>query len=111
MRKARYDPGALRHRVEIQQAAIVGDGAGGHVENWSTMATVFAAIEPLRASDRFGADQRLESVTHRVTIRARGDVESGMRLARDGRVLDIRTVHDPDETGRYLTLGVEEQGR
>lgn len=46
-----------------------------------------------------------------MTIRWRADVASGMRLVHDGRILDIRTVRDPDETARYLTLEALEEGR
>jgi SPP1 family predicted phage head-tail adaptor len=72
---------------------------------------LFAKLEPIAARDRFGADQTLEEVTHRVTIRHRADVASGMRLARDMRKFLILTVHDPDETGRYLVLRTREDGR
>ena len=72
---------------------------------------MFARVEPVSAASRFGADQTLESVTHRVTMRHRGDVASGMRLMRRERVFDILTVHDPDETGRYLVCRVREAGR
>ena len=41
----------------------------------------------------------------------RGDVASGMRLRLAGRVFDIVTAHDPDETGRYLLLRTREVGR
>jgi SPP1 family predicted phage head-tail adaptor len=61
--------------------------------------------------DSFGAYQTLEEVTHRVTIRHRADIASGMRLAWDMRKFLILTVHDPDETGRYLVLRTREDGR
>jgi len=112
MKRLRHDPGSLRHRVEILAASLTSDGAGGFVENWAAVATVFACVEPLSATSRFGADQRLEKVSHRVTLRMRADVASGMRLRMGGdRIFDIRTVHDPDETGRWLVLAVEEEGR
>jgi SPP1 family predicted phage head-tail adaptor len=111
MKRLRFDPGGLRQRVEIRQASLTSDGAGGFVEEWATIATVFAAIEPLSAVSRFGADRRVENISHRVTLRMRGDVASGMRLSMDGRVFEIRTVHDPDETGRWLVLAVQEEGR
>lgn len=34
-----------------------------------------------------------------------------MRFRRDQRVLDIMTVHDPDETQRYLVCRTREQGK
>lgn len=105
------DPGAFRHELALQQATLTPDGMGGHKEEWAEIATLFARVEPVSAASRFGADQTLESVTHRVTMRHRDGVSSGMRLMRRERVFDILTVHDPDETGRYLVCRVRESGR
>ncbi|MBX3571295.1 MAG: phage head closure protein [Mesorhizobium sp.] len=68
-------------------------------------------MQPIVVRERFGADQTLEEVTHRVTIRYRPDVASGMRFVMGDRVLSILTVHDSDETGRYLICRTREQGR
>lgn len=108
MRAEFIDPGAFRHEVRLERAALAPDEAGGHAQIWSEVATLFARIEPVSAASRFGADQRLETVTHRVTLRHRGDVEAGMRLTRLARAYEIVTVHDPDETGRYLVCRVRE---
>jgi len=104
------DPGALRIEMTLESCATVQDVTGGLVEAWSETATVFARIEPVTATSVFGADQTLESVTHRVTMRWRNGVASGMRLRRGPRRFDIVTVHDPDETGRYLICRVKETG-
>lgn len=110
MRTEFIDPGAFRNELVLEAATPVPDGAGGHHEDWSEVATVFARVEPVSATSRFGADQRLETVTHRITLRHRAGVASGMRFRRLGRVFRIVTVHDPDETGRYLVCRVEEAG-
>ena len=47
-------------------------------------------------------------VIHRVTIRYRDDVRHAMRFVYRNRVLDIRTLRDPDETRRYLVCDCEE---
>ena len=52
----------------------------------------------------------METVTHRVTLRWRNGVAAGMRFARQGRIFDIVTVHDPDDTGRYLVCRARETG-
>ncbi|WP_281685108.1 phage head closure protein [Thalassobaculum salexigens] len=80
------------------------------VTGGSQGATVFALIEPVSASAVFGAGQTLETVTHRITMRWRDGVASGMRLTRAGRTFEIVTVHDPDETGRYLVCRTREAG-
>lgn len=110
MRTEFIDPGAFRHELVLEEAELTPDGAGGHTEAWSEVGTLFARIEPVSADSRFGADQTLETVTHRVTLRHRADLRSGMRLRRLSRTFDILTVHDPDETGRYLVCRVREEG-
>lgn len=111
MRGRRIDPGALRHRLSLQRAVVAGDGLGGHVENWSEVALLFGRIEPVLASRGFGAGHTLEKTTHRITMRFRDDVASGMRFVSQGRIHSILTVHDVDETGLYLVCETEETGR
>jgi SPP1 family predicted phage head-tail adaptor len=105
------DPGALRTELSLQQVATVPDGMGGHAESWSEVGTVFGRVEPVSARMRFGAGQTLEEATHRVTLRFRADIASGMRLVRGDRAWSVLAAHDPDETGRYLVCRVKETGR
>jgi SPP1 family predicted phage head-tail adaptor len=110
MRTTFIEPGALRHELSLQAPTPVGDGMGGFGEGWQEVATLFGMVEPLSQSARFGAGQTLEENTHRITIRHRDGVASGMRLMKQGRVFDVVSVHDPDETGRYLVCRVKEVG-
>ena len=110
MRALFVDPGALRTELSLEASVPAADGLGGFSESWTEIATVFARVEPISAASVFAASQSLETVTHRVTLRWRGDVSSGKRFVRPGRVLDIITVHDPDETGRYLVCRCREVG-
>ena len=110
MRTEFVDPGAFRHELTLESATPTPDGAGGHAESWAEVATLYARIEPVSAASRFGADQTLETVTHRITMRHRNGIASGMRFTRLGRAFEIITVHDPDETGRYLVCRVREEG-
>lgn len=105
------DPGRLRHELALEECSYLPDSFGGHTETWAEIASLFAMIEPVSARSVFGAGQSLETVTHRITIRWRGHVASGMRFRRQGRVFSIVTVHDPDESGRYLVCQVKEVGR
>lgn len=111
MRSLLLDAGSLRHELVLQSAAPLPDGLGGHAESWSEIASLFGLIEPVSANSVAGAGQTLETVTHRITMRSRADIRSGMRLVRGPRVFDIVTVHDPDESGRYLVCRVREEGR
>lgn len=103
------DPGALRKRLTLQAPVATPDGIGGFAEGWSDVATLFARLEPVAAASRFGAGRELETVTHRVILRRRGGVGPGMRFTDGGgRVFEIVTVHDPDESGRYLACRTRE---
>lgn len=104
------NPGVLRTELALEVAARIADDLGGFSESWAEVATVFARIEPLTAQSRFGAEQTLETVTHRITLRHRDGVASGMRFRRHERLFDILTVHDPDESGRYLVCRAKEKG-
>lgn len=110
MRSLFIDPGLLRAELALEASMPQGDGLGGHQETWTEVATVFARIEPAEARSVFGAGQSLETVTHRVTIRHRDGITSGMRFTKSGRIFDILTIHDPDETQRYLVCRVREAG-
>ena len=105
------DPGALRNEMSLQARQTTPDGSGGFTEDWVETARVFARIEPVSADSYFGAGQKLETTSHRITMRYRADVASGMRLEKSGRVFSILTVSDPDESGRYLVCRTREEGR
>lgn len=111
MRAEFIDPGAFRHELLLEAATLTSDGAGGHVESWKEVASIFARVEPVSAASRFGADQTLETVTHRMTLRYRQNIESGMRFRWRSRIFAILTIHDPDETQRYLVCQTREEGR
>lgn len=86
------------------------DGLGGHIQTWTEWAVMFGQIEPVNASSQFGARQAHERVTHRVLVRFREGLRSGMRFVTDGRHLHIVTIRDLDERGRYLLCQVREEG-
>ncbi|PWL19031.1 head-tail adaptor protein [Falsochrobactrum shanghaiense] len=105
------DPGQLTCELALEAMHPVGDGMGGHEETWSEVATVWGRIEPLSTAQRdFGTRPRPE-VTHRILLRFRHDISSDKRLRKAGRVFALRSVHDPDESGRYLICLAVEEGR
>ena len=106
-----FDPGALSQRVTIQSMVETADGCGGVTVSWPAVATVWAAIMPVRGSSKELAQQRTESMKHKVSLRYRDDVSSGWRISHDNRNFEILNVYDPDERKRYLVCLAEEEGR
>lgn len=96
--------GKLRHRVTIQQLVKTDDGYGGIVEAWQDVATVWAAVEPLRGSERYRAQQVQAELGHKVTMRYRAGIKPQMRLLYNGRVLEVEAVIDVEEHHRWLEL-------
>ncbi|WP_152045372.1 phage head closure protein [Aureimonas psammosilenae] len=103
------DPGLLNKRASLQVAERQPDGLGGGVVSWREVAEVSLHVEPLvtRPIERF--DRREATITHRVICRKRGDVDRGMGFALGARRLIVRSVHDPDESGRWLVCRCEEE--
>ncbi|WP_436640006.1 phage head closure protein [Microbaculum sp. FT89] len=100
--------GRLRSRVTLQAPVDADDGAGGTTRSWQDVATLWARVEPLRASERVEAERIEAAVDIRVTIRWRPDVGPAMRLSFGTRVFEIRGLIDREERHRYLDCLCEE---
>ena len=105
------DAGLLKHRLVLEQVIETSDGSGGAIITWSEVATLWASIDSVHAAMRHLAQQSKEAITHRITMRFRGDISSGWRFRKGNRIFKIITVRDLDETVRYLVCRTEEQGR
>jgi SPP1 family predicted phage head-tail adaptor len=98
----------LRHRMVIETPVEVADGAGGVRRTWQSSATVWAAVQPLRAADAPPLALPGQTVTHRVTLRWRAGLTTAARLRLGSRVFSLRAVHDPEERQRILVCLAEE---
>jgi SPP1 family predicted phage head-tail adaptor len=105
------DPGLLRHRVGLERPQGTSDGSGGETIAWTPVATLWARIDPIGATESAIAGHLTTMATHKITIRWRDDVVGGMRIVFRGRHFRVRAVFDPDERQRYLVLATEEERR
>lgn len=96
--------GRLRHRVEIQTLGETRDPAGDVVPAWTTDATVWAGIEPLRGRELVTAE-RIEGRTPiRVRMRHYPGLTSANRLLFGSRELNIDSVASIRETDREMEV-------
>lgn len=98
------EAGKLRNRVAIQQKSVTRDAFGAEVVTWSTVATVWGAVEPMRGqefleSQRLGAD-----VDTRIRIRYRSGLTPAMRATFGAHVYDIKSVIHVQERKREVQL-------
>lgn len=103
------DPGRLTARLDLEIRTDLPDGQGGATESWAVLRSLWAAIEPVSDTAYERASAEGVTVTHRVWLMHRSDILPGMRLRKGRRILAIRTVTDPDETGRFTVCRCEEE--
>ena len=98
--------GRLRHRVTIQQRSQSLNDYGEPSNSFSTLAEVWAAIEPTGGDERveMQSTSRQQHTTHRVTIRHLANVDATCQVIYGSRVLGIVSVMNPDEKDEHLIL-------
>ena len=94
----------FRHRITLQELVTGQDEAGQPVQEWQDVATVWAAVEPLRGREYWAAAQVQSEVTTRIRIRYRSGVRPDMRVLYGGRVFNVTAVIDPEERHMELQL-------
>lgn len=105
--------GPLRHRVRIEARDAELDALGTPVDDWSEVATVWAAIEDRRSREFDEASQAtISEITTNVRIRYREGLLPEMRVTEtchQGRVFNITGIRDMRGRARELVLECEEQ--
>jgi SPP1 family predicted phage head-tail adaptor len=107
MRKRAF-VGVMRQRLSLEAAVELADDSGALQTTWSPLGEIWGQIIPASSGDRFVADRQEETITHRVLIRWRSDMQSGMRFRLGGRTFLVRSAFDPDERQRVLICRCEE---
>lgn len=108
---AAVDPGQLSDRLDLEMRDDVSDGQGGIVAGFALVTSLWARVEPVSVTHEEQADAAVFTVTHRISIRFRADLQAGMRFCKGARVFTIQAFHDPDESRRYLVCRCTEEGR
>lgn len=101
--------GALRHRLTIETPVDVDDGAGGVTRNYAAIDEVWASIETIAANAAWSDNRTGARLTHRIQLRWRADIDTGMRFLFGARIFWVRSVADADAHRRRLSVMVEEQ--
>lgn len=103
--------GNLRQRVQIQNFTQAQDDYGQPIETWSTAATVWAAVEPLRGSEFFAAQQVQSDTDVKIRIRYRDDItiDTKSRVLHETHTYDVMNVLHVSERHRELHLMCKER--
>ena len=97
--------GYLRHRLALKSKSVSRDTFGEEDITWTTTATVWGSVEPLRGREYMEARQGQADVSHRVVIRYRTGVVPTMQVVmEDGKTLVVDSVINRLEKEEMLEL-------
>jgi SPP1 family predicted phage head-tail adaptor len=88
--------GKLRRRLVIQQAVETQGATGEMAVTWSTFATVWGSVEPLRGREFWAAKTLQAQVDTRIRIRYLAGVTPKMQVLDGARLFWIDAVIDPE---------------
>jgi SPP1 family predicted phage head-tail adaptor len=100
--------GDLRNRITIQDKTVVQNTFGEEDITWTDVATVYAAIEPLRGREFLDSKMATAEVTTKIRIRERDGIRPEMRVVHGSTVYDIRAVIHVETRQREMQLMCQE---
>jgi head-tail adaptor len=104
------DPGRLKTRLLIQSPDETGDGQGGVVRSYTTLATAWAEVAPLAARAAAGggveADAEGATAKYRILLRSNFSLTLQHRLVDGARIYRIAAIRDRDDR-RFIEVDAE----
>lgn len=100
--------GLLRLPFLLQSCRLVPDGNGGNLQEWSTIAPLWGALDTVHERP---VEPRQRGASHRIVTRAREDVtfSAAQRLVHNVRVFQIIEARSDKPRSGEVTLYVAEQ--
>jgi SPP1 family predicted phage head-tail adaptor len=100
---------SLRERLALEAYELIPAGMGSPAHrSWQNLATIWASIETIAADQTVSAGQMGQTLTHRVVIRFRSDIDTSKRFRWGQRIFLVRTVYDEEGRKRWLICLCEE---
>jgi SPP1 family predicted phage head-tail adaptor len=99
----------LRHRIDIKGKEEVSNGAGGFVETWVVLATVWASVDPIKASQHYRYNSTNVDATHHIVVRGGTQITEDQVIVFDSREFEVLAIEDIQERGVYLFITAKER--
>jgi SPP1 family predicted phage head-tail adaptor len=100
--------GKLRHRITIQDKTPSQNTFGEEDITWTDVATVWAAIVPLRGREFLDGKMETAEITTRIEIRHRDGIRPEMRVVHGATIYDIHAVIPIETRDREIHLMSQE---
>jgi len=102
------NPGEMRERVIVQQAAENRNAIGETVLSWSTFAERWASVQGVSSREALDAGQQGTTITHRVRMRYVTGMTQSMRMSWRGRILNIVSLLEYGNRSEHVAICEEE---
>jgi SPP1 family predicted phage head-tail adaptor len=104
----------LNRKLSLESVVRVADGAGGYVETWEPVGTLWAAIKSGTGREKAGEFLTVSATALRITVRAAPfgaprRPKPDQRFVEGARLYRIEAVTEADTEGRYLTCFAKEE--
>ncbi len=96
--------GKLRHRVELQSVGRTKAADGQSIETFTTYATVWADIKPMRGSEAIEAQQQSGQDWFKITVRYNASINIKDRIVFGPRVFEVNYAPDFEERKIFQEL-------
>ena len=96
--------GLLRHRVAIQQRDTTLDAFGQRAQTWTTLYTIWAAIEDISGKELIASMAINTELSTHIFMRFRAGITTAHRVLYQGAAYNIQAVVDPTGRKRELHL-------
>ncbi|UOF79256.1 head tail joining protein [Caudoviricetes sp.] len=94
----------MRERVAAYSQSQTVNAAGEITSGWSLIATIWARVEPLSASQIVLANRDDAQRIYKMVIRYRTDITTNSRIIWRNRKFDVTGVMDETEQRQFLTV-------
>lgn len=105
--------GKLQQRITIQSRTASLDAYGQEQNSWSTVATVWASVEPIGGKERLRTFAMDSMLTHTVTVRYSADLmppkeAAAWRILYGSRIFNITAAMDVDSAHKQIVFECNE---
>lgn len=101
-------PGSLRHRLLLERPQVSQSDTGDEVVTWVAIATVWAAIEPVKGREALRAGQVLADIDTLITIRWSSQVDAVTAKCRARYINSTRAITYDVVSVAHVKLGRQE---
>lgn len=100
--------GMLREKLFIQRETLTQDALGGDVKEFSSIGSTFGYVQPTGGGERFFGQQLEATITHKIVIRFRTNINPADRILLRGEPLQIRRILNLEMRDKFLELHCEQ---